>query len=85
MKGFLNENDSFLGESRKGQITIPIEARKHLNMQPGVRVQFVLEKDSIRIVPVENGIEEMLKNKKVLSLKKEIEKKFNTLKQNLLS
>jgi len=43
--------------SSKGQITLPIEARKHLNIQPGVRVQFVLEKDSIRIVPVENGIE----------------------------
>jgi antitoxin PrlF len=43
--------------SNKGQITIPIEARKHLNIQPGVRVRFVLEKDCIRIIPVESGIE----------------------------
>ena len=43
--------------SSKGQITLPIEARKHLNIQPGVRVRFVLEEDCIRIVPVENGIE----------------------------
>jgi antitoxin PrlF len=43
--------------SSKGQVTLPIEARKHLNIQPGVRVRFVLEKDSIRIVPVESGIE----------------------------
>ena len=42
--------------SSKGQITLPIEARKHLNIQPGVRVRFVLEEDCIRMVPVENGI-----------------------------
>ncbi|NLJ48896.1 MAG: AbrB/MazE/SpoVT family DNA-binding domain-containing protein, partial [Candidatus Atribacteria bacterium] len=36
--------------SSKGQVTLPIEARKHLNIQPGVRVRFVLEKNSIRIV-----------------------------------
>lgn len=43
--------------SKKGQITLPAEVRKLLNLSPGARVRFVIEKDSARILPVEGGIE----------------------------
>lgn len=47
----------FAKVSSKGQITLPAEVRKQLNIHPGVRVQFVIEKDSVRILLVEGGIE----------------------------
>jgi len=47
----------FARVSRKGQVTLPAEMRKLLNLHPGSRVQFVVEKDTARILPVEGGIE----------------------------
>ncbi|MEW6572381.1 MAG: AbrB/MazE/SpoVT family DNA-binding domain-containing protein [Bacillota bacterium] len=49
----------FAKVSRKGQITLPAEVRKVLNLRPGARVRFVVEKDAARIVPVEGGIESL--------------------------
>ncbi len=43
--------------SKKGQITLPAEVRKLLNLRPGARVRFVVEKDAARILPAEGGIE----------------------------
>jgi len=39
--------------SRKGQVTLPAEVRKLLNVRSGARVRFVVEKDAARILPVE--------------------------------
>ncbi|MCX6090107.1 MAG: AbrB/MazE/SpoVT family DNA-binding domain-containing protein [Candidatus Atribacteria bacterium] len=47
----------FARVSKKGQITIPAEVRKLLNLHPGSRVQFVAEKETARILPIEGGIE----------------------------
>ncbi|MEW6446518.1 MAG: AbrB/MazE/SpoVT family DNA-binding domain-containing protein [Bacillota bacterium] len=43
--------------SKKGQITLPAEVRKLLNLRPGRRVRFIIEKDTARILPAEGGIE----------------------------
>jgi antitoxin PrlF len=37
--------------SSKGQITLPIEIRKRLGIEPGDKVSFSLEEDSVRVVP----------------------------------
>jgi len=36
----------------KGQVTIPMEVREKLNIQPGAEVDFVIEGDVVKIVPV---------------------------------
>lgn len=38
--------------SMKGQVTIPMEIREQLDIRPGAEVEFVVEGNSIRIVPV---------------------------------
>jgi len=39
----------------KGQVTIPVEIREQLNMQPGSEVEFVVESNTLTIVPVARG------------------------------
>ena len=43
--------------SRKGQLTIPAEVRKRLNIGQGSYVRFIIEDENVRLVPVEKGIE----------------------------
>jgi AbrB family looped-hinge helix DNA binding protein len=40
----------------KGQVTIPIEIRRHLGLVPHDRITFVIEADQVRIVPAESVI-----------------------------
>lgn len=42
--------------SKKGQITLPSDVRKHLNLRPGAFVRFVLEDGNVRLVSSEKGI-----------------------------
>lgn len=35
----------------KGQVTIPIEIRERLNIRPGAEVEFVMEGDTIKVIP----------------------------------
>ena len=35
----------------KGQVTIPVDIRDQLNMQPGSEVEFVVEGNAVRFVP----------------------------------
>jgi len=39
----------------KGQVTIPVEVREQLHLQPGAEVEFVVEGNVVKIVPVEGG------------------------------
>ena len=41
--------------SSKGQAVIPKNVRKALGIVPGVRINFIVEGDTARIVPVRNG------------------------------
>ncbi|HBK53276.1 MAG TPA: AbrB/MazE/SpoVT family DNA-binding domain-containing protein [Syntrophomonas wolfei] len=43
--------------SSKGQITIPAEFRKSLNISGGSQVRFVMENGELKIKPVNDGIE----------------------------
>lgn len=36
--------------STKGQVTIPLEIRERLRLDPGTEVEFVLDGDAVRIV-----------------------------------
>ena len=37
----------------KGQVTLPVEARKRLNLKPGMRLQFIVINDErMEVVPV---------------------------------
>lgn len=36
----------------KGQVTIPMEVRERLNIQPGDEVEFVVEGNTARMIPV---------------------------------
>src|SRR5215218_6552373 len=38
--------------TRKGQVTIPIEIRRQLNIREGDRVRFIRDGDEVRIAPV---------------------------------
>jgi antitoxin PrlF len=38
--------------TRKGQVTIPVEIRRELNIKEGDRVKFVRDGDGVRIDPV---------------------------------
>lgn len=42
--------------SSKGQITVPREIRKRLGLEPGDRVEFVLEEDRTVIRPVRSEV-----------------------------
>jgi AbrB family looped-hinge helix DNA binding protein len=35
----------------KGQVTIPIEIREQLGIQPGAEVEFVVEGSAIKVIP----------------------------------
>jgi AbrB family looped-hinge helix DNA binding protein len=39
----------------KGQVTIPMEVREQLNLQPGAEVDFVVEGDAARMIPVKRA------------------------------
>lgn len=39
----------------KGQVTIPVEIREQLNMQPGGEVEFVIEGNAVKIIPVKGS------------------------------
>ncbi len=39
----------------KGQVTIPVEVREQLHLLPGAEVEFVVEGNAVKIVPVEGS------------------------------
>jgi AbrB family looped-hinge helix DNA binding protein len=39
----------------KGQVTIPLEIREELNIQPGSEVEFVVEGDIVKLMPVKRA------------------------------
>ena len=39
----------------KGQVTIPMEIREQLNIQPGAEVEFVVEGNVVKMVPVKRA------------------------------
>jgi len=44
----------------KGQITIPLEIRKHLKMEQGDKLEFFVEKDgSVVILPLKSDVKEL--------------------------
>lgn len=45
--------------SSKGQVTLPAEVRKALNIKPGARVQFFIDGDNVQVRSAEKGIEEL--------------------------
>lgn len=40
----------------KGQVTIPMEIREQLDIHPGSEVDFVLEGNAVKIVPVKRAM-----------------------------
>lgn len=47
------------GVSKKGQVTLPSEVRKHLNIKPRTDVCFIIEDDGVRIIPAGGKIESL--------------------------
>lgn len=47
----------FAKVSKKGQVTLPAEVRKRLNIGLGTYVRFVIEDENVRIIPADKGIE----------------------------
>lgn len=47
------------GVSKKGQVTLPAEVRKHLNIKPGAHVYFVIEDNGVRITPAGGKIDSL--------------------------
>lgn len=43
--------------TRKGQVTIPAEVRRHLGLHPGDQVGFVMDGEEVRLVRSESRIE----------------------------
>jgi AbrB family looped-hinge helix DNA binding protein len=43
--------------STKGQVTIPIEIREKLGIQPGAEVEFIIEGNTVRMVRTEPALE----------------------------
>jgi antitoxin PrlF len=39
----------------KGQVTIPMDIREQLNIQPGAEVEFTIEGDGAKMIPVRNA------------------------------
>jgi AbrB family looped-hinge helix DNA binding protein len=39
----------------KGQVTIPLEIRERLNIQPGTDVEFVVEGNVVKLAPTRRG------------------------------
>jgi AbrB family looped-hinge helix DNA binding protein len=42
--------------TRKGQVTIPVEVRRALGVQPRDQVAFVMEDDQVRLAPRKGGV-----------------------------
>ena len=42
--------------TKKGQVTIPVEIRHSLGLQPGDKVAFVLEKRELKVKPVKSAL-----------------------------
>ncbi|KKM10577.1 AbrB family transcriptional regulator [Clostridiales bacterium PH28_bin88] len=51
--------------SRKGQVTLPAEVRRHLHIGYGTYVRFIVEDGNVRLVPSEKGIESLKGSVKV--------------------
>lgn len=43
--------------TKKGQLTVPAEVRRHLGIKRGDRVAFVMEGDQVRLVPRGSAVE----------------------------
>lgn len=44
----------------KGQVTLPVEARKKLNIRPGTRLHFVVrEDDHMEVIPLGNSLKSL--------------------------
>lgn len=43
----------------KGQTTIPQEVREYLKLKPGDRINYVLDKGLVRMIPKNRGIEDL--------------------------
>lgn len=44
--------------TKKAQFTLPKKVRERLGLNPGDRIAFILEKESVRLVPVRSTLEE---------------------------
>ena len=44
----------------QGQVTIPVEVRRHLGLTKGTRVTFVIDEDGVRLVPARFTLETAL-------------------------
>ena len=47
------------GVSKKGQVTLPAEVRKHLNIKPGADIYFVIDDNGVRIIPAGGKIDSL--------------------------
>lgn len=45
--------------SSKGQVTIPADLRRALNLKAGSQVKFVLDNGGVRLLPARQGIEDL--------------------------
>lgn len=57
----------------KGQVTLPVEARRRLRIQPGTRLQFLVRDDGrLEVIPLAGSVRDLKgavpKPKKALSL-----------------
>ncbi len=57
----------------KGQVTIPVEARRRLRIQPGTKLEFVIRDDGrLEVIPLSGSIKDLKgvvpKPKRALSL-----------------
>ena len=44
----------------KGQITVPVEARRKLGLQPGCRVDFIInEREHLEMIPIVDSIQKL--------------------------
>ncbi len=43
--------------TKKAQFTLPKRIRERLGLKPGDRIAFILEKDSVRLVPVHSTLD----------------------------
>nr|WP_269087845.1 AbrB/MazE/SpoVT family DNA-binding domain-containing protein [Dictyoglomus thermophilum] len=44
--------------TQKSQITIPQKIREFLNLKPGDQVEFVIENDIVKLVPIHSKLDE---------------------------
>jgi len=44
----------------KGQVTIPVEARRRLRIQPGTKLEFVIRDDGrLEVIPLSGSVKEL--------------------------